>query len=1136
MKWMQSKKTIAILMLTVFISFCVPTVVSAQPETDSGTADTAYAEFGYKAKCVNLKAVMGTKSTVSTYNENGRSGWILKEATSASSQININLDDGFAYRNTNGTSYTVEVDYLNLENGHFNILYDSYDMTNKETKITYIGNTGEWKTAVYELDDAYFGNRTDSGGDLRITTMDQSLTRGGSANVVIGAVRVIRHNAKNFVQILSVDTDVAGNIFGNGEEQKFDTEIINNTDKIKQATVRFEALDENNKCVWSDEYETVIEGNKTTNVAVICDVSKYGLYNMRVTANGDKFEHSKTVPFSLVNNRLDGKKHSMFGYQAGFTNNIPGHKYEYKKALELYEKAGVSFIRDSMIWNKVDPANKRKYTCEITDQYREIYDAIAKSKLDIAALMGLYGPNKYDGLLSTTHMPITEDAMKGYAEFCKFYASICKERGINVLGYEVWNEPEMLHFNKNATLAQVSEIAVNASKALNEVDPDAPKKTSVSFCAGPYVDTYPQGLSANGYADWCRALICHTYHNNSYPEDQKVVQYMRDYIKIYEETLGKKPVVTLMTEYGRNRAFDKSKNEEDKARLIMRDSVFIQKSGLFDKLSWYTLNQGGREDHGEDTYGDVASDNAAITDVPFAATHTYVAKANYNNIMCEADYDKALADEVNGANAYLFNRPDASVMAVWTADKTKKFDTFSFKSDAESITVYDMYGNSETVYGNNGVFSLCITGQIIYIVGNVNDAKVCDAPFKIKGYQPEVASDSVLDIEIENMPNGSKISINENDNVKNISDTGEFKSYSVIKIKVVGNSGQKNTIDLYMTKDNKICYIYKLPIEVTNSVLCSTDALPVSLNDLSQWNLMVEISNQKTGSTISGDIELIEPASWANKIKRCKFKEIPGNATAVAKVPISRTGTEQNTYVKYKVHTDNGQEYLFSDLINFDSGLYVTVPPVIDGILNEGEWYPGIALRAEKDLNVHKFTDSWGGVNDLSAKIMLEIDENNVYFAGDVTDDVMSATSSGEQIWQNDSIQIGIAFSDAAKESEFYGDTFTEIAIGDSPEGAIAWRHRSVNNSMPACKLDSANVAVKRIGQHTYYEACIPLKEIFDMEVDGSSLNSLKLSVAVNDNDGNGRTQALQIGGGIVTVKDLKQFRVLNILRDNNAN
>ena len=299
---------------------------------------------------------------------------------------------------------------------------------------------------------------------------------------------------------------------------------------------------------------------------------------------------------------------------------------------------------------------------------------------------------------------------------------------------------------------------------------------------------------------------------------------------------------------------------------------------------------------------------------------------------------------------------------------------------------------------------------------------------------------------------------------------------------------------------------------------------------------MVEISNQKTGSTISGDIELIEPASWANKIKRCKFKEIPGNATAVAKVPISRTGTEQNTYVKYKVHTDNGQEYLFSDLINFDSGLYVTVPPVIDGILNEGEWYPGIALRAEKDLNVHKFTDSWGGVNDLSAKIMLEIDENNVYFAGDVTDDVMSATSSGEQIWQNDSIQIGIAFSDAAKESEFYGDTFTEIAIGDSPEGAIAWRHRSVNNSMPACKLDSANVAVKRIGQHTYYEACIPLKEIFDMEVDGSSLNSLKLSAAVNDNDGNGRTQALQIGGGIVTVKDLKQFRVLNILRDNNAN
>lgn len=695
-------------------------------------ADMAYAEFiGKTPNCKDAIVSVGPGNEIMLYNQDGRQGWILNEGeTVKNSRIDIFLNDKFTFENTNGTSYIVEVDYLDAESGHFNLVYDAYSMVDKETKPIYIGNTGEWKTAVYELDDAYFANRMNKGADLRIATYDATLTRASTANVVIGAVRIIKHNAKNPVRVLSIDTNVAGNIFGNGEEKKFTAKLINNTGGLKHLWVSFEAFDANNNLVWMNDCDAVLEGNETTDVSTICNVSKYGLYSLKVTVRGSNFKHSKTVPFSFVNNRLDGKKHSLFGYPAGFTSNVPGYEYDYKKALELYEKSGVSFIRDSMIWNKVDPVGKPKYTCEITEQYREIYDEIAKSKLDIAALMGLYGPiNKYEGLLSTTHMPITEDAMKGYAEFCKFYASVCKERGINVLGYEIWNEPEALQFNKNATMQQVSKIAVNTSKALSEVDFDAPKKTSVSFCAGPYVDTYLQGLSANGYADWCRAIICHTYHCNSYPEDQRYVQYMRDYINKYEETLGKKPALALMTEYGRNRSYNMSRTEADKARLIMRDSVFIQKSGLFDKLAWYTLNQGGREDHGEDTYGDVASHNPAITDVPFAATDTYVAKTNYNNLMCEAEYERALANETKGMNAYLFNRPGDSVMTVWTADINKKYDIFSFMSEADSVIVYDIYGNSETVHSDEGIFTIPVSDSIKYIKGNISDAQITESEY-----------------------------------------------------------------------------------------------------------------------------------------------------------------------------------------------------------------------------------------------------------------------------------------------------------------------------------------------------------------------------------------------------------------------
>ena len=1126
------KNRLIMLMLAVVMVLGETIIVSAQDEQFDDSASVAYANFGMITDCSKLTASMGTKSGINAYNENGHTGWILKEATAANSQINIDLDSAFAYKNTNGTSYTIEIDYLDLENGHFNVMYDSYDMPNKETKITYIGNTGEWKTAVYELDDAYFGNRTDSGWDLRITTIDQALTRGGSANVVIGAVRITAYNAKNFVQVLSVETDAAGNIFGNGEEQKFIAEIINHTDKAKTTAVKFEALDKDEHIIWSYDTETTIDGGDTKSVSAVCNVDEYGLFYMRVTARGDGFEHIKNVPFSLVNNRLDGKKHSLFGYQNNFTSNVPGYEYDYKKGLEVYDKSGISFIRMNIVWNQVDPYNKRKYTCEITDQYKEIFDGIAAYNFDVTLNIGLYGPNKYDGLLSTTHMPITEDAMKGFAEFCKFNARVCKERGIKVQGYEIWNESELSHFNKNATMKQSSEIAVNAAKAISEVDPDAAQKTSPSFCAGPYVDTYTQGLSADGYADWCQALIWHTYHNNSYPEEQRTMIYAKDYIEKYEETLGKKPANVLLTETGRNRSVAKSKDPLDRAKLIMRDLVFIQKSGLIDKVSMYTIHNFGREDHGEDTYGDLASPNAAITDVPFAATEGFVAKANYNNLMCEAEYERMLADDETGKNAYLFKRPDDSLMTVWSANRNKKYDTLSFKSDAESVNVYDMYGNAQQVYGNNGIFSLCITDQIQYIVGDIDDAQLCENPFEIENYQESLSGESQLSIELKGIQPGLDISVKDNDNVKYLSQSREKNNTNAkIKLKIIGNADEKNTIDLCITKENKICYIYNLPIEITESILCSVNAFPVSLNDASQWNLKFNLSNQKTGSVVSGDIEVIEPTDWADKIGKYKFKEIPGNSIGVAETTVTRHGTDRSAYLKYKVCTDNGQEYYFANSINFDAGLYANTAPEIDGKLSDGEWYPSFALVADKATDIYKFTENWGGVNDLSAKIMFEIDENNVYIGADITDDVMSAKSSDDQIWRNDSIQFGVAYSDSSKESEYYGDTFTEIAIADSPEGAIAWRHKSFNNALPACKVESAKVAVKREGQHTYYEACIPLSEIFGTAVDGSTLSSIKFSAVVNDDDGNGRKQAIQIGGGIVSVKDLKQFRNLNILK-----
>ena len=79
---------------------------------------------------------------------------------------------------------------------------------------------------------------------------------------------------------------------------------------------------------------------------------------------------------------------------------------------------------------------------------------------------------------------------------------------------------------------------------------------------------------------------------------------------------------------------------------------------------------------------------------------------------------------------------------------------------------------------------------------------------------------------------------------------------------------------------------------------------------------------------------------------------------------------------------------------------YVKDAPVIDGILDEWtqERYDVTAITFGKD--------NWTGSSDLSGKFMLAWDENNLYVAARVYDDVHVQNASGEDLFKGDSIEF----------------------------------------------------------------------------------------------------------------------------------
>lgn len=87
--------------------------------------------------------------------------------------MQFRVDDGFIYRGSPTSRLRIEVEYLDQGTDTFSVQYDATsggpegDGRFKDSGVFVKTNSGEFRTAVFPLDDAYFGNRT-NGGDFRI--------------------------------------------------------------------------------------------------------------------------------------------------------------------------------------------------------------------------------------------------------------------------------------------------------------------------------------------------------------------------------------------------------------------------------------------------------------------------------------------------------------------------------------------------------------------------------------------------------------------------------------------------------------------------------------------------------------------------------------------------------------------------------------------------------------------------------------------------------------------------------------------------------------------------------------------------------------------------------------------------------
>lgn len=1061
---------------------------------------------------------MGLQSAVTLTNRKGIKCWQLKSANRMNAFVNVNLSDEFAGSVSDGTYFEIEVEYFDEGKGVFCLEYDSQKSTDCETDAVYLANTMQWKTHVFQVDDAYFADRHwNNTSDFSITVRSDKLSY-SMGNVCVSKITVTKFPKLKPVQCVNVKSGETGNIFGNSDSKEFSAEFKNFSDEEKTVNVSYEVFDDYCAKVWSNEDTIKISAGESVQKEIKPDVNRYCLYDLKVVVSDENYIQTKTVPFSYINTIEDGTKNDYAGYCTKFT--LDG--YEADDGMPIVAKSGSGFVRNSVQWTLVDAPGTAKGNFALTQNAKSLFSNLAKYGIKWQWLVGM-GNTKY-GMKTTNTIPTTEEQLAAFENYIDFMIDEKNKYGVKMNSYEIWNEPNIQPFNSAMENGKTyGEFAVRMLNKIRERDSLTPS-TMFSVCnltTSSAREFYSEALSAvpRGFLN---AATLHPYNHNSIPEKGVALQ-LKSYADEFNEKMGTYPKL-YHTEVGYFSGSGSAADPKVQAEYNMRTYVYFKGNKIGDYFSWYNLdNEGGIKTYTEHNFGHTQSCKP-VYDYPYAAKETYVAVTAVNKILQNADSTGTVLD--NGTDyAYTFVRPkdNKKIIPFWTAGSPKNV---TFKLNTNNAVLYDIYGNPTALSSENGEYTLTLTNSMQYLEGDFTAAECTEPRVETSENNLNIAKNSSVTIDINGVHDGEILTASRASGA----DVYVEKN-NLIGLKCENEVGGSDIITVKISKNDKTSSIIKIPLKTTEPFTAELYADIRGKDDVTRWDATLYVTNNMT-VPLDAKVHFLSPAMFADNYGTIGIDTIPAGCIGEYKLKLPRIN-ELGIYdnVVYTIEANDGTQKTFKQSIDFTCAVYAEKKPDIDGKMSDGEWDLKTTMNCGSEEQVSMTGNNvWNGPDDLSAATNIMFDNDNFYLFVRVRDDIKAGSSTDSLIWQNDSIQFGIAFEKKLHDA-VVGGSFTEITFGDTPNGPLVWRHSSEGNNMPLSKVETAQLAITRDNGVTNYELAIPWSEITTNKVDFDTIDKIGFAMVVNDDDGNTRKGWIEYAGGIARQKDSSQFTYLCIAR-----
>jgi hypothetical protein len=292
-----------------------------------------------------------------------------------------------------------------------------------------------------------------------------------------------------------------------------------------------------------------------------------------------------------------------------------------------------------------------------------------------------------------------------------------------------------------------------------------------------------------------------------------------------------------------------------------------------------------------------------------------------------------------------------------------------------------------------------------------------------------------------------------------------------------------------------------LGIEILPSVKASGDG----------WDVKLRLINRGAEAISKGLVTVTKPEQSAGAYE---FPAIaPGSVQEVV-IPAPGLTTDQTRIFSLNVKTDDG--YSKNLLRNISALTAVQAAEsdniAIDGVINESEWNNALTFRPVLNTEIlarlQDKPQSWDGEEDVSAAGYVKWDEQFLYIAVDVTDDIHYMNKSFSGAWGADSIQFSIDPGRLTGYNSIGHHRFSLSLNSETGESQLALESTDVSELRENLLNESVGKVVRNEdSKRTVYEAALKWSEILPAKLlpVAPGRTNIGFSLVVNDSD---RTQA----------------------------